>query len=104
MIVRIVQMTFKEENIDLFLEIFQNSKNAIRQFEGCTELILYQDASDSRIFFTYSIWELEDHLNKYRTSALFENTWANTKVLFDSKPKAWTLKKAPNNQRQNLIH
>lgn len=96
MIVRIVQMIFKEENIDTFLEIFQNSKNAIRQFEGCTELILYKDASDAGVFFTYSIWESEEHLNNYRSSALFKYTWAKTKVLFDDKPKAWTLNKISN--------
>ena len=98
MIVRVVQMIFKSECIEEFREIFKHSKEAIRNSAGCSELILYQDASDPKIFFTYSIWESEKHLNAYRNSEGFEATWNKTKVLFDGKPSAWTLLKTSNIQ------
>ncbi len=41
--------------------------------------------------FTYSYWESEAHLNTYRHSDLFRETWAKTKVLFADKPEAWSI-------------
>lgn len=93
MFVRIVKMTFKEENIALFKEVFDQSKHKIRGFEGCSFLELYQDKNAPNIFFTYSYWEDEMHLNTYRHSELFKAVWSKTKVLFDKKPEAWSVDK-----------
>ena len=91
MIVRIVQMTFRENEINNFLSLFEERKGLIRHFEGCEHLELWQDAHRSNIFFTYSIWKTEDHLNHYRFSELFKDTWSKTKSLFDDKPNAWSV-------------
>lgn len=91
MIVRIVQMTFKPENVDIFLHLFEERKQLIRHFEGCTHLELWQDAHAANIFFTYSMWDSEEHLNHYRFSELFKDTWARTKALFAEKPQAWSV-------------
>ena len=91
MIVRIVQMHFKEESIEQFVSLFEERKTLIRGFAGCKHLELWQDAQDARIFFTYSIWESETHLNHYRFSELFKDTWAKTKALFAGKPQAWSV-------------
>lgn len=93
MFVRIVKMTFKEENITLFQQVFDQNKNKIRGFEGCSFLELYQDKNDPNIFFTYSYWEDEIRLNTYRHSELFKAVWSKTKVLFDKKPEAWSVDK-----------
>lgn len=92
MIVRIVQMTFHSQFVEQFQQLFDERKELIRNFEGCTHLELWQDAHDSNIFFTYSNWESEAHLNYYRFSELFKDTWAKTKALFAEKPKAWSVK------------
>ncbi|PKG42930.1 putative quinol monooxygenase [Psychroflexus sp. MES1-P1E] len=93
MLVRIVKMKFKEEAIEKFQELFQNSKEKIRHFEGCQRLELYQDQKDSSQFFTYSYWVSEEYLNNYRNSALFAEVWKATKAGFSEKAQAWSLDK-----------
>lgn len=91
MIIRIVKMTFQPEKVNDFLEVFNASKQLIRHFEGCSHLELLNDINQPHIFFTYSHWEGEGYLNKYRGSQLFEGVWAKTKVLFAAKPEAWSV-------------
>jgi heme-degrading monooxygenase HmoA len=93
MFVRIVKMRFQEDKIEAFLENFNQVKEKIRGFEGNQFLELYQDKNDSRIFFTYSYWETEAHLETYRKSALFGEVWSYTKTLFSDKPEAWSVDK-----------
>lgn len=91
MIVRIVQMTFRPEEVEAFQQLFSERKQLIRSFIGCNHLELWQDAHNTNIFFTYSIWDSEAHLDHYRFSELFKDTWAKTKALFADKPKAWSV-------------
>lgn len=93
MIVRIVQMTFRDENILAFQQLFEERKHLIRHFDGCQHLELWQDTHAKNIFFTYSIWESETHLDHYRFSELFKDTWAKTKILFAEKAKAWSVER-----------
>ena len=88
MIIRVVRMTFKDESVDQFLEIFENSKDKIRSFPGCQHLQLLADAHATNVFSTYSIWEKEDNLNEYRNSELFGSVWPETKRLFAEPPVA----------------
>ncbi len=88
---RIVKLTFREDTVETFLTIFENSKERIRQFEGCQHLELWRDVRQQNVFFTYSFWDSEVALNNYRYSDLFRATWAKTKVLFDAKPEAWSI-------------
>lgn len=90
MIVRIVQLTFKEEFVSEFLNNFEKSKKQIRHFEGCLHLTLLQDKENANTFFTISKWESQEHLESYRNSELFTRIWSKTKPLFASRPKAWS--------------
>jgi len=90
MITRIVKLTFREDAVDDFEVIWKESKDKIIQSEGCHYVEMLEAKVPSNIRFTYSIWESEEHLNKYRHSELFKKTWSKTKVLFDGKPEAWT--------------
>src|SRR3954467_4657948 len=91
MIIRIVKMTFQPEKVNEFLELFERSKQSIRNMPGCTHLELLNDVSAPNIFFTYSYWENETHLDHYRNSDVFGDVWPRTKVLFAAEPKAWSL-------------
>ncbi|MEM8894899.1 MAG: antibiotic biosynthesis monooxygenase family protein [Bacteroidota bacterium] len=93
MLVRIVRMVFREDAVGDFLEIFEGSKTAIRNFDGCRHLELMKDENNPSVFYTYSHWVSEDHLDEYRHSELFEGTWSKTKLLFADKPQAFSLKK-----------
>jgi len=93
MFVRIVKMSFHNENIPKFLENFNLIKEKIRNAPGNRFLELYQDKNNPEIFFTYSYWETEADLENYRQSALFDEVWTFTKQLFNDKPEAWSVDK-----------
>ncbi len=91
MIKRIVRLSFRHEEVENFLAVFERSKVNISNFEGCYHLELLRDKQHSNVFFTYSFWENEAALNRYRQSPFFQDTWQQTKALFNDKPKAWSL-------------
>ncbi|MEQ3665580.1 MULTISPECIES: putative quinol monooxygenase [unclassified Olleya] len=93
MFVRIVKLSFAEENIAIFLANFETVKFKIRNFKGNQLLELYQDKTNPNIFFTYSYWDNESDLENYRNSDLFKGVWAKTKPLFNAKPEAWSVDK-----------
>ena len=93
MLVRIVKMSFHPEHIETFLANFDQKKEYIRKSSGCRLLELYRGQQDSNIFFTYSYWDSEEDLNNYRHSELFKGVWAETKILFNDKPEAWSVDK-----------
>jgi heme-degrading monooxygenase HmoA len=84
-------MTFKPENIEAFVTLFEDRKDRIRGFDGCRHLELWQGSNDPNVFFTYSNWETEQDLNHYRYSEFFKETWGMTKALFSEKPQAWSV-------------
>lgn len=91
MIKRIVKMSFDPEKVNDFLAVYRTNWTLIRGFEGCHHVELLQVENSPNVFFTYSIWDSETHLNKYRDSELFNSVWSRTKVLFNDKPQAWTV-------------
>jgi len=96
MIIRIVKLSFKAENITSFKQLFEETKDGIKNFEGCSNLELYQSIEDPGIFFTYSYWNSREDLQAYRKSDFFKQVWRRTKLLFKEKPQAWSLKKIQN--------
>ena len=88
--IRIVKMTFQETKVNEFLDNFNKNKEHIRNFSGLEHLELLRNKNNPNIFFTYSIWQSEQHLENYRNSDLFRSVWAKTKPLFASKPEAWS--------------
>ena len=93
MFIRIVKMSFHQENISAFLDNFDIMKEKIRNSQGNRFLELYQDKNNPNVFFTYSFWETEQDLENYRQSALFDEVWTFTKKLFNNKPEAWSVDK-----------
>ncbi len=91
MLVRYVRMTFREEHISDFLDIFNASKEQIKAMQGCVYLELMRDLGQTNIFMTHSHWESEEALNIYRQSALFRSVWGKTKVLFAESPMAFSV-------------
>lgn len=91
MIIRIVKMTFRDDSSETFKEFTISIKNTIQSFDGCLNINVLRDKHNPNIFFTYSHWESEEHLNRYRDSEFFKTTWAKTKQWFDAKPEAWTV-------------
>ncbi|MFY0255919.1 putative quinol monooxygenase [Chitinophaga sp. 30R24] len=92
MINRIVKMEFDPEKVITFRELFSRQQQQIRNFPGCLHLELWEHEASGNTWFTFSQWESEAALEQYRQSDLFRETWAATKVLFNAKPTAWTVK------------
>ncbi len=83
-------MTFADENIVDFINIFNQSKPVICGFKGCLGVVLLKDTKSNNTFFTYSKWESEDALENYRKSQIFGSIWKKTKALFSEKAQAWS--------------
>ena len=94
MLVRVVKMTFRDDAVSTFKQLFEGRKQQIRHFDGCTHLELWQDRLHPNIFFTYSHWVHAEALENYRTSPFFAETWKQTKPLFSGKPEAWSVNPA----------
>lgn len=88
MIVRIVHLTFNPGDVTKFLSVFDESADQIRSADGCRHVELLRSAQFDNMFTTYSLWDSEDHLNRYRSSDLFKQVWDQTKVLFAAPPAA----------------
>jgi heme-degrading monooxygenase HmoA len=92
MIKRIVKMRFRADTHHVFTEqVFEPSKALIRNFPGCWHMELLRNTDDPQLLFTLSVWESPEHLEQYRQSELFRNTWAKTKALFAAPPEAWSV-------------
>lgn len=90
MITRIVRLTIHPGRLQNFLDLFEASKSSIRAFPGCLQLSLMQDTSYPNQVSTFSTWEDDRALQKYRESELFISTWAKTKPLFAARPEVYS--------------
>ncbi len=90
MIKRLVRLSFQEDKIEDFIEIFRERKKNIKESPGCTHLELLQDKNNKNVFFTLSYWDSEVDLENYRQSDFFKATWKKTKILFNDKPMVWS--------------
>ena len=91
MLVRLVHMYFTREGAEKFLEIFNESVQAIRRMEGCTHLELLRDIENPGHLTTLSHWDSTAHLEQYRQSPLFKNVWSRVKPLFAEKALAYSM-------------
>ena len=91
MITRIVKLTISPSKKEEFKSIFITNKEYIRGFEGCLHVELLQDKKYDNVFFTYSKWEGEEYIEKYRKSELFGGVWKKAKACFCSPPEAWSV-------------
>jgi len=98
MIVRIVKLTFKQDHVNEFLELFEVAKKKILSFEGCVTLELLRDKNNPNVFFTHSTWEEDEYLQQYRNSPVFRSYWMEVKKMFLTKAEAWSMHSIYKNQ------
>lgn len=91
MITRIVKLEFQEDKIADFLSFFETIKHKVNTFPGCYGMKLYQDINAPSTVMTYSHWESNEDLNKYRDSETFGAVWPKIKPWFNAKPEAWSV-------------
>ena len=96
MIIRIVKLTFRPEEVPRFIKLFEEVKDTIHSSNGCLNVELLKGINTKNVFFTYSHWIDTDSLELYRNSEFFRETWIKTKALFAEKAEAWSLEKFVN--------
>jgi len=84
-------MNFKRENLPAFFDLFSKVEDKIRNLPGCYSVELKQNISEPEQLITISKWDSEEHLNSYRDSELFRDTWSKTKKFFSGKAIAISL-------------
>lgn len=90
MIVRLVKMTFRKEEVQRFQGMFDGWKHKIIASPGCLALELLHDADDPCVFFTHSHWNSAADLEAYRRSAVFAEVWPVVKSMFKAPAEAWS--------------
>lgn len=90
MLIRIVRMVFDPAFVADFEAMFNEKRNAIRAYPGCEKLALWRDHTYPNIYYTRSHWQSKAHLDDYRSSDLFKETWAQTKKGFVDRPQAFS--------------
>ena len=93
MIVRLVKMTFRADEVEHFQQLFEEWRHRIIAFPGCRELELLHDLDEPGTFFTRSEWDSAEDLDAYRNSPVFADVWPVVKELFASQAEAWSLRK-----------
>ena len=88
-LIRWVQLHIDPLKTDEFLDLFQGSKESIRSFPGCQYMALLEGTSAGE-FFTLSVWESQEFLEKYRSSPLFSDLWGSVKATFCAPAQALT--------------
>ncbi len=91
MIIRFVKMRFRPEHTREFEQVFARTRAGIVGFDGCRQVDLFTDSADPNSYFTVSHWDSEDHLNRYRSSEFFRETWSRIKPTFSERAEAWSL-------------
>lgn len=93
MIVRIVKLVFRAECTSQFIALFEQKREKIAAFDGCHSVELWRVADQTDTFYTYSIWDSAVHLEQYRQSDFFRQTWAVARTYFAAPPEAHTAEK-----------
>ena len=84
-------MEFAPEKTEDFKKLFDQTYPRIRNFDGCRFLELYRDDQQPNTYYTMSKWDTPEHLEAYRRSELFRDTWTITKSFFAAPPAAYSL-------------
>lgn len=90
LIQRIVKMTFKAEHCKDFEEYFETIKDRVGKQPGCRGVKLLKDISRNGVYFTYSVWDSQEDLDRYRHTELFGQVWPKVKAWFGARAEAWS--------------
>lgn len=88
MLIRLVRMRFRPENVPAFLALYEHARPIIAAQPGCRSVQLVRETDDPAAFATWSVWDSAVALDAYRTSAFFTNFWPQVKALFRQPAEA----------------
>ena len=79
-------MEFQSDKVEAFKSIFKENQSKIIAQQGCYDVQLLQDIHESNIFFTYSKWKSQAHLDQYRKTDFFKKFGRKRKYFFAINP------------------
>jgi hypothetical protein len=91
MILRVVKMVVDQNKIDIFNNFMSNLSTEKEGMDGCVHHDFFSNKQFRNVFYSYTIWESEKYLNKYRKSMLFKEVTTTLRSLCLSEPAAWTV-------------
>ncbi len=91
MIIRLVKMAVRPDQTGEFERVYSEVKGIVRAMPGCRSLELLHDLHDSGLFFTWSLWDDESALERYRNSETYRSVWPRLKAHFVSEAQAWSV-------------
>jgi hypothetical protein len=81
-------MSFEPHKVEDFLLFLKQLNCKLQHLMVAKALFYDRDAQLPNVLCTYSYWQSEMHLNKYRYSPLFKDTWTKNQVeCLTIKPK-----------------
>ena len=83
-------MEFEPARAEEFNNYVKTIVDKIASMPGCHKVYVLRDINNTNIFFTYSYWDDQEALDKYRNSELFKEVWGKTKLMFSKKAEAWS--------------
>lgn len=87
-------MQVSSPNKALFKQTLKDYQKALKEQKGCMHLDMFSDKKEKDIFYSYTIWDNDTNLKKYRKSALYKELSGKILPLCDKEPKAWTVDEA----------
>lgn len=88
MLIRLVRMWFKPDNVDEFLRLYHAAYLTISSQPGCLGVRLVRQTDDPAAFATWSRWESAAALDAYRRSPFFRAFWPQVRTLFRQPAEA----------------
>lgn len=90
MITRIIRLTLKISHEE-FTEYINKAKDEFDKFEGCEQIEILKDKIGNNVYFIYTIWKSNKHLNKFRKSEFNKKFWNTIVDLSQNRPQVWSV-------------
>ncbi|OFX61669.1 MAG: hypothetical protein A2046_04560 [Bacteroidetes bacterium GWA2_30_7] len=94
MIVRIVKMQVNESNKVLFKQTLKDYQPLLKKQKGCMQIDMLNDKKIKDIYYSYTIWDNEENLKKYKNSDFYKELSSKVLPLCEKEPQAWTVDEA----------
>ena len=91
MIIRVVKIPIKDASINSFIKRIPIISNEVRRVSGCIHNDIFRDKMKENIFYSYTIWNSDEDIEKYLGSQYYKDIWGDLWDYFEGTPKSWKI-------------
>ncbi len=84
-------MTLKEAHVDSFKKRIPIISIEVRRVSGCMHNDIFRDKNKDNVFYSYTIWNSEEDIEKYLNSQYYKEIWNDLWDYFKIEPQAWKI-------------